>query len=98
LASPLLAVLGIEGSGSEGWPVLFWLYWVERNQAQRGGQSSTVCTGYRGIRLRGLASPLLAVLGREEPGSEGWPVLFWLYWVESNQAQSGGQFSSGCTG
>ena len=25
-----------------------------------------------------MVSPLLAVPGGEEPGSEGWPVLFWL--------------------
>uniref|UniRef100_A0A674AJY4 Rabphilin-3A-like n=1 Tax=Salmo trutta TaxID=8032 RepID=A0A674AJY4_SALTR len=27
----------------------------------------------------------------EEPGSEGWPVLFWLCWVERNQALRGPQ-------
>jgi hypothetical protein len=52
-------------------------------------------------RKNSLERPEFRKKPREDPGSEGWPVLFWLCRVEiinleKIQALRGGQSSSGC--
>jgi hypothetical protein len=54
-------------------------------------------------RKNSLERPESRKKPREEPGYEGWPVLFWVFWVEiinleRNQTPRGGQSSSGCAG